>query len=107
MVTVAGLVPWAVSGVSTLVRRLAAVLVEGAGEQHAGQLAVRARGGLQRDVRQPGDLAQALLQAPHQLQRALRAPRVLERVQPGVAVGARRRARAAWGCASSCTSPSG
>ena len=65
---------------------LAAVLVEGAREQHAGQLAVGARGGLERDVGQPGDLAQALLQAPHQLQRALGAPGVLERVQPGVAV---------------------
>ena len=42
-----------------LVARLAAVLVVGARQQHAGELAVRARRGLQRDVRQAGDLARA------------------------------------------------
>ena len=61
------------------------VLVVGAGEQHAGQLAVGARGRLQGHVRQPRDLAQRVLQPPHQLERALRPVRVLERVQPGVA----------------------
>ena len=81
IVTVAGLVPCAVSGVSTLRRRLAAVLVVGARQQHAGQLAVRAGGGLQRDVRQAGDLAQRALQVPHQLERALRALGILQRVQ--------------------------
>ena len=65
---------------------LAVVLVEGAGEQHAGQLAVRARRGLERDVRQPGDLGERGLEVAHELQRALGSPRVLERVQPGVAV---------------------
>ena len=64
---------------------LAAVLVVGACEQDAGQLAVRAGGRLQRDVRQAGDLAERLLQVPHQLQRALRAPLVLQRVQARVA----------------------
>ena len=69
----AGLVPCAVSGVSTFVRVLAAVLVVGARQQDAGQLAVRAGARLQRDVRQAGDLGQRALQLPHQLQRALRA----------------------------------
>ena len=65
---------------------VAAVLVVGAREQDAGQLAVRARAGLQRDVRQPGDLAQRALQPPHQLERALRLARVLQRMQAGKAV---------------------
>ena len=65
--------------------RLAAVLVVGARQQHAGELAVRAGARLQRDVRQPGDLGERALQLPHQPQRALRAPRVLERVQARVA----------------------
>ena len=64
---------------------LAAVLVVGAGEQHAGELAVRAGGRLQRDVRQAGDLAQRALQLVHQLQRALGALGVLQRVQARVA----------------------
>ena len=63
---------------------LAAVLVVGAREQQAGQLAVRARARLQRHVRQPRDLRQRALEAPHQLQRALRVLGVLERVQAGV-----------------------
>ena len=88
-------------------RVLAAVLVVGARQQHAGELAVRAGARLQRDVRQPGDLGQRLLEVPHQLQRALGALRVLQRVQPRVARAARRRARAAAGCASSCTSRAG
>ena len=45
-----------------LVALLAAVLVVGAREQHAGQLAVRAGARLQRHVRQPGDLRQRALQ---------------------------------------------
>ena len=68
-----------------LVARLAAVLVVGARQQHAGELAVRAGGGLQRDVRQTRDLCQRALQAPHQLERALRALGVLQRVQARVA----------------------
>ena len=77
----------AVGGVGRehLVARLAAVLVVGARQQHARELAVRARGGLQRDVRQAGDLRQRLLQVPHQLERALRALGVLQRVQARVA----------------------
>ena len=82
--TVAGFVPWAVSGVEHLVAGLAAVLVVGAREQHARELAVRAGRGLQRDVGQARDLRQRALQVPHQLERALRALGVLQRVQAGV-----------------------
>ena len=46
---------------------------------------MRAGGRVQRDVRQPRDLGQRVLKAPHQLQRALRAGGVLERVELGVA----------------------
>ena len=77
--------PCEVSGASTLVRVFAAVGVEGAGQQQAGELAVGAGRGLQADVRQAADLGQRLLQQPHQLQRALGALRVLGRVQAGVA----------------------
>ncbi len=64
---------------------LAAGLVVGAREQHAGQLALGAGRGVQRDVRQAGDLCERALELPHQLQRALRAGRRLQRVQAGVA----------------------
>ena len=65
--------------------RFAAIGVEGAGQEQAGELAVGAGRGLQADVRQAADLAEARLQEPHQLQRALGPRRVLGRVQPGVA----------------------
>ena len=84
IVTVAGLVPWAVSGVSTLWRWTPLGLVVGARQQQARELAVRPGRGLQRDVWQPGDLRQGALQVPHQLQRALRALGVLQRVQTRV-----------------------
>ena len=58
--------------------------VEGAGEQQAGELAVRAGRGLQADVRQAADLRQRLLQQPHQLQRALSALGILCGVQARV-----------------------
>ena len=64
---------------------LAAILVVGAGEQDPGELAVRAGGGLQADVRQARDLAEGRLEVPHQLERALRAFGVLQRVQARVA----------------------
>ena len=86
---------------------LAPVLVERAREQHAGELALRPGARLERDVGQPGDLAERVLQAPHQLERPLRVARVLERVQARVARQAPRPARGAWGCASSCTSRAG
>jgi hypothetical protein len=77
----------AVGGVGRedLVASVAAVLVVGAREQHAGELAMRACRRLQRDVWQASDLAQRLLQVPHQLQRALGATGVLEGVEPRVA----------------------
>ncbi len=62
----------------------AAVGVVGAGQQQAGQLAVGAGRGLQADVRQAADLAQRLLEQPHQLQRPLCPPRVLRRMQASV-----------------------
>jgi hypothetical protein len=64
---------------------LAAVLVVGAGQQDAGELAVRAGARLEADVREARDLAQRLLELVHQLQRALGALGVLRRVQAGVA----------------------
>ena len=64
---------------------LAPVGVVGAGQQQAGQLAVRAGGRLEADVRQAADLRQRALQQPHQLQGALGALRVLRRMQPRVA----------------------
>ena len=64
-----------------LVAVLAAVLVERAREQQAGQFAVRAGAGLKRHVRQPADLGQRALQVPHQLERALGVLVVLQRVQ--------------------------
>ena len=74
-----------------LVARLPAILVEGARQQHAGELAVRPGGGLKRHVREAGDLRQRALQPPHQLERPLRTLGVLERVQARVP-GERRRA---------------
>ena len=68
---------------------LAAVLVERAGEQHAGELALGPGARLKRDERQARYLAQGLLEAPHQLERALGVARVLERVQARVARQAR------------------
>ena len=67
----AGLVPWALSGVSTLVRFSPRVAKVGGGDHQRGQFAVRAGGRLQRDGRQAADLAQELLQFVQQLQQAL------------------------------------
>jgi hypothetical protein len=50
---------------------LAVGLVEGAGHQHAGQLAVGAGRGLEADGREAGDLLEQLGQQPHELQAAL------------------------------------
>ena len=73
-----------------LVALLAPVLVVGAREQHARELAGGAGRGLQAHVGQPGDLRQRTLQAPHQLERPLRALGILQRVQARV-TGQRRR----------------
>ena len=50
-------------------------------EHEAGQLALRAGGGLERHGVEPGHLGEDLLQPPHQLERALRAVLLLERMQ--------------------------
>jgi hypothetical protein len=59
---------------------LAAVREVRAHEHEPGELALRARGGLQGHRREPGDLGQELLEAPHELERALRALVLLVRV---------------------------
>ncbi len=83
----------AVGGVGRehLVAALAAILVVGARQEHARELAVGSRRGLQAHVREARDLGERPLQVPHQLERALRALGVLQRVQPRMA-GERRRA---------------
>ena len=83
---------------------LAPVLVVGPRQQHPGELAVRAGGGLQADVIEAGDLRQRRLQVPHQLERPLRARRGPAAGAGGCDRAARRRARAGAGCASSCRS---
>jgi hypothetical protein len=64
---------------------LAAVLVERSRQQYAGKLALRPCARLERDVWEAGDLAERVLEAPHELERALRVARILERVKPRVA----------------------
>ena len=86
---------------------LAAVLVVGAREQQAGELAVGARAGLERHVRQARRSRPA---RPAGATSARARPGRTRR--PGAGAGARGRAappraRAAWGCASSCTSRAG
>ena len=71
----AGLVPCALAGISTVRARVAAVAVIGADHLHAGELAVRAGGGLQRDRVHAADLGEHVLQLPAELERALRARR--------------------------------
>ena len=66
-----GLVPWALSGTSTLVRLLAAIAKIGRRDQQRRQLALRPGGRLQRYGRQPGDLGQHLLQVVKQFEQAL------------------------------------
>jgi hypothetical protein len=75
---------------------LAAIGEVGAHEHQPGQLALRARGRLQRDRGQPRDLLQDLLQPPLELEHPLRALVVLVRVEvaeagqpPGAFVDAR------------------
>ena len=82
---------------------IAAILVVGARQQHAGQLAVRARARLQRHVRQARDLGRA---PPGARTSAPARPAPAWATAAGAAGRCRaapRRARAASGCASSCT----
>ena len=60
---------------------LAAVGEVRAHEHEAGQLSLRARRRLQRDRREPRDLGEHLLEAPHELERALRRLVLLVRVE--------------------------
>ena len=53
----------------------------GAHQHQAGELALRARGGLERDGVEAADLRQDLLEAPHQLERALRPFLLLQRME--------------------------
>ena len=72
---------------------LAAIGEVGAEEHQAGQLALAAGGGLQRDGVEAGHLAQDLLQLPLELERPLGGVVVDERVQVREARAARRGAR--------------
>jgi hypothetical protein len=90
MATEAGLVPWAESGMTTVSSLPALRLEVGAHQQQAAQLALRARRGLQRHVRQADDGPEVALQAVQQLEGPLRAVVLLQRVQRREA-GQRRR----------------
>ena len=104
----AGLVPWAESGISILVRlRVAAVAVVGADDQDAGELAVRAGGRLQADAGEAADLLQPFLQLVHQLQGALRRLGSCSGCDEGEAGQPRGVLVDLAGCTSSCTSPAG
>ncbi len=86
IVTVAGLVPCAVSGVSTLRAGLAAVLVVGArASSTPASSPWEPAEGCSETWGSPAISAERPLQVPHQLQRPLRTRGVLQRVQPGVA----------------------
>ena len=63
--------PWAVSGMSTMCGVVAAVVVVGAHEQQAGELAVGAGRRLQRRAVEAGDLGQPAAQRVHELERPL------------------------------------
>ena len=82
MTALAGLVPWAETGIRhTLRRRLAAALVIGADGQQPRVLALRARVGLQGDGGEAGDLGQPGLEVGEDLRVALRLLRGRERMQ--------------------------
>ena len=72
MAAVAGLVPCAESGISTLRRGLPLRFVPGADQQDAGELAMRAGRRLQRDRIHAGDVDQAALQQVDDFENALR-----------------------------------
>ena len=80
IVTLAGLVPCAVSAVTITFPRLAAIRERSAHDHQPGELALRARR-LQRDGRQPRDLGEDLLELPFELERALDAVLLLQRVK--------------------------
>ena len=72
MAAVAGLVPWAESGIRIFLRGLPLRLEIGADEQDAGEFAVSAGGGLQGDGVHAGDFDELIGESLHDAQRALR-----------------------------------
>ena len=85
MAALAGLVPWALSGMRTRVALLALVPEVGRGDEQGGQLALGPGGGLQRHGGQAGDLAEVVLHLVQDFEHALAGRVVLERVQFGQA----------------------
>ena len=94
MVTLAGFVPCAVSGMTILRRSSSSPRSSKYARirSRPGELALAARRRLEADRVEPGHLAQDLLQLPFELERALRGFVVGERMQVAEA-GERRRAR--------------
>ena len=103
----AGLVPCALSGINTCDAVLAAIPEKSRRHQQGRELALGARRGLQADGLQAGDLRQDLLQIEQDRQQALKRALVLIGMLGRQARQAPPAARSAWGCTSSCTSPSG
>ena len=104
MAALAGLVPWALSGMSTRGALLAAVAKIGGGDQQGGQLALGTGGRLQRDGVEPGDLGQDVL---HLVEQFAACPGTCRRSAADAGrpcPAARPAVRSAWGCTSSCTS---
>ena len=83
IVTLAGFVPCAVSGMTICVRVSPSPRLSKCARmtQQAGELALGARRGLEADRVEPGDLAEDPLEVPLQLERALRGVVVGERVE--------------------------
>ena len=81
----AGLVPWALAGNNTRVRRFASIAKVSRRHEECRQLALGSRRRLQRDGRQSRDFAQHLLQLVEHLQHALRILLGLIRMQVGEA----------------------
>ena len=88
MTTLAGFVPWAVSGMMMRLGSRPCGQVGGADDEQAGELAVGAGRRLQRGGVQAGDLGEPALELVHQLERALHQRLRLVRVQPREAVEA-------------------
>ena len=93
MAAVAGLVPWAESGIRIFLRGLPALFEQRAHQQDAGQLAVRAGRGLQRDRVHAGDFGERGFQARHHFHAALRQRLGLIRMRPRQAFDARHQPR--------------
>ena len=89
MAAVAGLVPCAESGNQDFLARVAALFEQRANQQDAGEFAVRAGRGLQRDRVHAGDLGERGFQARHHFHAALRQRLGLIGMRPGQAFGAR------------------